>query len=150
LEFVSTSTFRESLKLLMKRDDSGYKSCCTDLCNELKNASFDDIYSRHFLVRESGDIRIIKLRIQNSYLNVSSAAGYRLIILCNRKIGHIAFLEIYPKKGKHSKSNLTKYEFKDIVNKYGAELKAGQLVAHDINNELKEPEKKKTPKSSNS
>jgi len=74
--FVSTSTFRESLKKLTKRSDSGYKSCHLDICNELKDVSFDDIFNRHFLVRESGDLRIIKLRIQNSDLNMSSAAGY--------------------------------------------------------------------------
>lgn len=141
MDFVSTSTFRKSIQLLTKRDASGYKSCCKDICNELENASFDDIFNKHFLVKESGDVRIIKLRIQNSDLKISSAAGYRLIIICNKKHNHIAFLEIYPKKGRHSKSDLTKYEFKDIMNTYATELRSGSFIKHNINNQLKVIEK---------
>jgi hypothetical protein len=144
LNFVSTSNFRESLYKLTKRADSGYKSCCKDLCDELKDASFDDIYNRHFLIKESGDLRVIKLRIQNSDQNLSSAAGYRLIIICNRKYDHIAFVDVYPKKGKYSKMDLTKVEYRNTVNNYGVELKSDQLVTHDINKELIVIEKKKS------
>lgn len=136
MDFVSTTNFRESLKKLTKREDSGYKSCCLDICNELKDTSFDDIFNRHFLIKQSGEIRLIKLRIQNSDQNFSSAAGYRLIIICNRKHDHVALLDIYPKKGKFSKMDLTKNEYKNIVNNYAMELKNGQLKKHDINNLL--------------
>ena len=136
MNFVSTSAFRESLNKLTKREESGYKSCITDICNELKAASFDDIFNRHFLIRQTGVIRVIKLRIQNSDQNLSSAAGYRLIIICNPKHDHVALLEIYPKKGKYSKTDLTKHEYKDIVNCYGNELKRNELITHDIQNSL--------------
>src|SRR6187549_1655557 len=122
--------------MLTKREDSGYKSCGTDICNELKAASFDDIFNRHFLIRQTGEIRVIKLRIQNSDQNLSSAAGYRLIIICNPKHDHVALLEIYPKKGKYSKTDLTKHEYKDIVNSYGNELKKNELIKHDIHDSL--------------
>ena len=144
MNFVSTSNFRESLNKLTKRADSGYKSCCEDLCNELKNVTFDDIFSRHFLIKESGDVRVIKLRIQNSDQNLSSAAGYRLIIICNRKHDHVALVEVYPKKGKYSKMDLTKVEYKNTVNNYGIELKSDQLVTHDINKKLAVIDKKKS------
>ena len=105
MQFVSTSTFRNSLSLLTKRIDSGYKSCCIDVCNELKDLGFEDIVKKNFLIREIGSLSVIKLRIQNSDLNYSSAAGYRLIIACNKKHDHVALLVLYPKKGKHSKSD---------------------------------------------
>ena len=136
MNFVSTSAFRESLNKLTKREDSGYKSSNTDICNELKAASFDDIFNRHFLIKQSGEIRLIKLRLQNSDQNLSSAAGYRLIIICNPKHDHVALLEIYPKKGKYSKTDLTKHEYKDIVNCYGDELRKNELITHDIQNSL--------------
>ena len=136
MNFVSTTTFRESLNKLTKREDSGYKSCNTDICHELKEATFEDIFNRHFLIKQSGQIRLIKLRIQNSDQNLSSAAGYRLIIICNPKHDHVALLEIYPKKGKYSKTDLTKHEYKDIVNCYGDELKRNVLITHDILNSL--------------
>jgi len=143
LKIVSTSTFRESLKKLTKRDDSGYKNCCLDLCNELKDQSFDTLFNRHFLIRESGDLRVIKLRIQNSEQSLSSAAGYRLIIVCNRKHDHVALLEVYPKKGKYSRIDLSKNEYKDILNTYGQEVKTDSLVLHDINENLKVTSTKK-------
>jgi len=136
LNFVSTTSFRESLNKLTKREDSGYKSCNKDICDELKEASFTDIFNRHFLIKQSGQIRLIKLRIQNSDQKLSSAAGYRLIIICNPKHNHVALLEIYPKKGKYSKPDLTKHEYKDIVNCYGDELKKNELITHDIKDSL--------------
>jgi hypothetical protein len=136
LDFVSTSSFRNSLTLLTKRPDSGYKSCPKDLCNALKDLSFEDIFNRNFLIREMGPLRVIKIRVQNSDLKYSSAAGYRAIIACNVKYDHVAFLEIYPKKGKYSKADLRKNEYKEIIDVYGKELKSGTLVKHDITKDL--------------
>jgi hypothetical protein len=144
LNFVSISTFRNSCSLITKRAENGYGSCKKDICNELKDLTFDNIASRHYLVKQIGHLRVIKLRIQNSDQNISSAAGYRLIIICNSKYDHIAFLEIYPKKGKYSKSDLTKTEYKNILNTYGNELKNGTLVPHNINKELEEIKKEKS------
>ncbi len=79
-----------------------------------------------------GNVRVIKLRIQNSQLNYSSSQGYRLIILCNKNHNHIVLLEIYPKKGRYSKSDLTKREYKDLIELYSQELKSGQLSIQEI------------------
>ncbi|NCT76142.1 MAG: hypothetical protein GXC78_16520 [Chitinophagaceae bacterium] len=146
MDFVSISNFRDSLAKLLRRADSGYKSCSQDLCNELKNASFDDIFNRHFLIKESGDLRVIKLRIQNSGQALSSAAGYRLIIVCNKKHNHVALLDVYPKRGKYSKMDLSKSEYKDILNAYGRELKSGRLATHDVGKNLEIIDKKSNGK----
>jgi hypothetical protein len=136
LTIVSSSSFRASFQILSKRIDSGYNSCSTDICNELSNLTFDDISNKNYLVRQMGDLKVIKLRIQNSALGLSSAAGYRLIVICNKKQDHVALLEIYPKKGKYSKSDLRKDEYKEILNTYGTELRAKTLIKHNIKKNL--------------
>jgi len=143
LKFVSTSAFRQSLQLLTKRRESGYSQCAKNVCAEFNNLSLDDIYSKNFLVREFGDIRLIKVRLQNSELNLSRADGYRLIIICNKQKDHVALLNIYPKRGKYSKSDLTKHEYKEIVRVYQSELKNNTLKEHDIYKELEIVEEKK-------
>jgi hypothetical protein len=127
LVLVSTSNFRSAIELLTKRTDSGYANCIEDILNEFRGHSFEDIYNRHFLVREMGNVQVIKLRIQNSELGYSSAAGYRLIVLCNTNKNHIALLTIYPKKGKHSRGDITKFEYKELANTYAKELKSEYL-----------------------
>ena len=128
MQFLTTSAFREKFHKLTKRDDSGYSSCHNDICDCFRRQLFDDIYVRHHLLRQNGDLRAIKIRIQNSLLKYSSAAGYRLIIVCNPQKDHVAFLYIYPKKGKYSQSDITPSEFKELLKNYGTELKAGTLV----------------------
>lgn len=124
--------------MLCKRKDTGYNSRSTDICDALKELSFDDIFNLHFLIREIGDLRVIKLRLKNSELNLSSADGYRLILVCNKKHDHVGLLKIYPKRGKHSKMDLSKSEYKELLKIYGAELKTGKLKSHDLQKELVE------------
>lgn len=92
----------------------------------------------NFLVREIGNLRIIKLRIQNSEQNLSKADGYRLIVLCNKKYDEVVLLKVYPKRGKHGKSDLSKSEYKQLLKLYGEEKKATALVPHNLENALEE------------
>ncbi len=140
MQFISISSFREAKIQLLKRKENGYSSCVKDICEALKGLDFESIYNLHFLVREIGDLRVIKVRLQNSEQNLSSAQGFRLIILCNKKHHHVALLKLYPKRGKYSKSDLTKHEYKELLTVYANELKANTIKLHDIKNELKEVE----------
>jgi hypothetical protein len=138
LQIVSTSTFRDSLKLICKRPENGYSSCCHDICDELINKSIDDVFVMNFLIREIGEIRIIKIRIQNSEQNLSKANGFRLIVLCNKKYDEVTLLKVYPKRGKYGQSDLQKSEYKFLLKSYAEEKKAKNLVVHNINNVLEE------------
>jgi hypothetical protein len=131
LEFVLTYDFLEQLQKLTKRSDSGYSSCLNDIRQNFKNQTFDDIYARHYLLRQTGELRLIKIRIPNSNLHYSSAAGYRLIIICNPLKKHVAFLYIYPKKGKYSESDITLSHIKALLKTYGRQLKDGSLARFD-------------------
>jgi hypothetical protein len=141
LIFLTTSTFRSEFNLLTKRSDSGYSNCKQDILDAFDKQSFDDISARHNLLRVLGNIKVIKIRIPNSNSRQSAAAGYRLIILCNKnKDGisdkdHVAFLSIYPKRGKHGKIDLTPSEFKLLLKNYQKELEEKKLRAFEVDNQ---------------
>lgn len=136
MDIVSISTFRNSLLALCKRTEYGYGSCPIDICNELSGKSYDDVSAMSFLVREIGNVKIIKLRLQNSRQNLSKADGFRLIILCNAKYNEVALLTIYPKRGKYAKMDLGLEEYKQLLKEYGEEKKNNSLVEHNIKEAL--------------
>ena len=135
--FHSISTFRTSLENLCRKEKNGYQSCKKDVCDLLKGLTFDDIWELNYRVKDLDNIRIIKIRIQNSFQNLSSADGFRLIVCCNRKYQTVAFLNIYPKRGKLSQFDQSKEEFKRQLKTYLSAFQDKQLIDHDINNELK-------------
>lgn len=136
VSFHSISTFRDSLENLCRKEKNGYHSCKKDICDLLKNFSFDDIWELNYRVKDLDNIRIIKIRVQNSFQNLSSADGYRLIVCCNKKYQTVAFLNIYPKRGKFGQLDQSKEDFKRQLKTYLSAQQTKHLVDHDINNEL--------------
>lgn len=134
--FYSISTFRNSLESLYRKEKDGYRSCKKDICSLLKELSFNDIWEMNFRVRDLDNIRVIKIRVQNSFQNLSSADGFRLIICCNRKYQTVTFLNIYPKRGKLSQLDQSKEEFKRQLKTYLIAFQYKELVEHDINKDL--------------
>lgn len=135
--FYSILTFRNSINQLCRKERNGYHLCKSDICNLFKNLSFQDIWAKNYLIRDLDNIRIIKIRIPNSFQNLSSADGFRLIICCNIKYKTVNFLNIYPKRGKLSQMDQSSFEYKRQLREYSESLKLGKLIQHDISNELK-------------
>lgn len=134
--FYSISTFRSSLEHLCRKEKDGYHLCKTDICNLFKNLTFENIWAKNYLIRDLNDIRIIKIRLPNSFLNLSSADGFRVIICCNKKYMTVNFLNIYPKRGKLAQMDQTSFEYKRQLREYAESFKTGQLIEHDITNDL--------------
>lgn len=134
--FFSISTFRNSLEKLCRKERDGYHLCKSDICNLFKDLTFQDIWAINYLIRDLNDIRIIKLRIPNSFQNLSSADGFRLIICCSRKYKTVNLLNIYPKRGKLAQMDQTPFEYKRQLKEYAELLKSSSLVEHDIVKEL--------------
>ena len=136
--FHSIYIFRESLNNLCKKEKYGYHSCKQDICDLLKDDSFEEIWNMNYKMRDLENIRIVKLRIQNSLQNLSKSDGFRVIICCNKKYQTINFLNIYPKRGKCAQLDQPREEFKRQLRVYLEEFKLKKLVTHDINNNLNE------------
>lgn len=136
VSFHSISTFRDSVENLYRKEKDGYHSCKKDICNLLKELSFDDIWEMNFRVKDLDNIRVTKIRVQNSFQNLSSADGFRLIVCCNKKHQAVAFLNIYPKRGKLGQLDQSKEEFKRQLKIYLSALQNKQLILHNIDKEL--------------
>jgi hypothetical protein len=134
--FYSISTFRTSIEQLCRKERDGYHLCKSDICNLLKDLTFQDIWAKNYLIRDLNEIRVIKLRIPNSFQNLSSADGFRLIICCNRKYKSINFLNVYPKRGKLAQMDQSPFEYKRQLKEYAESLKSNILIEHDILKEL--------------
>lgn len=80
--------------------------------------------------------------MQNSFQNFSSADGFRVIVCCYKKYHTIAFLNIYPKRGKLGQLDQSKEEFKRQLKTYISTQQTNQLVDHDIKNKLEVISKK--------
>ncbi len=139
--FRSISTFRSSLEKICRKERDGYSSCKEDICKLFKDLSFDDIWEMNFRIRDLDNIRVIKIRVQNSTQNLSSADGFRLIVCCNKKEETVAFLNVYPKRGKFGQLDQSKEEFKRQLKTYLSALQNKELVEHDINKGLEIIEK---------
>lgn len=135
--FHSILTFRNSLESLCRKEKNGYHSCKKDICDLLKNLSFDEIWEMNFRIRDMNSIRVIKIRVQNSFQNLSSSDGFRLIVCCNNKYKTVAFLNIYAKRGKLGMLNQSKEESVRQLKIYLSDLKDDILIKHDIFKELK-------------
>lgn len=131
--FNSISTFRDSLEKLCNKKRDGYTTCQKDICELLGPRTFDEIWEMNTRLKDNGDIRILKIRVQNSGQSLSSSDGFRLIVMCNRKHKTITFLNVYPKKGKHGMLDQGREETKRQVIKCKEEAK----IRHDIQNHLK-------------
>lgn len=136
MTFLSMATFRSSLLSLCRRPRDGYHSCKTDICHYFKELSFDDIWCKPYLIHDSADIRIIKIRLPISCQNLSSANGFRLIICCNRKYQSVIFLNLYPKRGKLGMLDQSPTEYKRQLKEYATSFKADSMVVHDISKDL--------------
>jgi len=136
LSFCSISTFRESLQQLCKKEKAGYQGCKNDICSFFKDHPFDEIWEMKTLLKDMNNLRLIKLRLKNSSQNLSAADGYRLVICCNRKYQTIAFLNIFPKRGKLGRLDQTTEEYKNQLETYLSALKTHDLIFHDIRKEL--------------
>ncbi len=134
--FYSIFIFRDSIGNLCKKEKDGYHSCRNDICDLLKSRSFDEIWAMNTLLREMPGIRLIKLRVKNSFQNISSADGFRLIICCNRKYQTVTFLNVYAKRGKLAMMDQSKEEYKRQLKIYLEDLKNSNLQKHDIQNLL--------------
>ena len=134
--FYSIPTFNASVEQLCRKERNGYHLCKADICALFKNFTFQDIWAKKYLIRDLNDIRIIKIRIPNSFQNLSSSDGFRLIICCNNKLKTVNFLNIYPKRGKLAQMDQSPFEYKRQLREYAELLKLGKLIEHDIFKEL--------------
>lgn len=140
--FISTSLFRHNLERLVKN----YPSCKKDICNELKPLSLDEIHAKNYRLKDSGNIRIIKIRIGNSQGNgKGKSSGFRVIVIANLRKRHVGLLTIFAKTGKDGLNNIENHELSEAIKEYSRDVREASFKIHNILSELEiiEQEKEK-------
>lgn len=130
--FYSISTFREQLDDLTKKEKDGYISVRKDICEELENKTIDELRITPSLIKALPDIKIIKARIQNSFLGYSKSNGYRLIYLARLDRLEVILLYVFPKRGKKGVVNIKDTTLHTLLETYINEAKTESLLEFEI------------------
>lgn len=136
IRFYSIQSFQESLDIYCKRDDFGYKNCKEDICNFFINKNIETIFNHPILIAPSNNCRLIKSRFKNSNYNKGASGGFRLYYYVEIHSKSVYFIGFYPKTGKYGREDLTDTEIKILITKFAKEKKEGNLLEHDITDNL--------------
>lgn len=138
VNFASVTTFRTRLSALLKVKRGVYAAVPDEICIAFKNATIEQIRQNRDMVLLSNDAVVIKLRLPDKKQHLSKADGYRLIYLVLKEKSVVILLDVYPKRGPSQQLDIDDDEIARLVEEFYVELDSGVLVAHDINDRLKE------------
>lgn len=138
VNFASVTTFRTRLSALLKVKRGVYAAVPDEICIAFKNATIEQIRQNRDMVLLNNDAAVIKLRLPDKKQHLSKADGYRLIYLVLKEKSVVILLDVYPKRGPSQQLDIDDNEIARLVEEFYVELDSGVLVAHDINDRLKE------------
>ena len=138
IRFVSISAFRTALDALLKVKREVYAGVSGEICKAFQNVSIEQIRANRDMILIDNESITIKLRLPDKKQRLSKADGYRLVYVVMKKVPVVGLLTIYPKRGPMQKLDLEVDELQALTDAFSAELKARQIVMHDINDNLKD------------
>lgn len=138
VNFASVTTFRTRLSALLKVKRGVYAAVPDEICIAFKNATIEQIRQNRDMVLLNNDAVVIKLRLPDKKQHLSKADGYRLIYLVLKEKSVVILLDVYPKRGPSQQLDIDDNEIARLVEEFYVELDSEVLVAHDINDRLKE------------
>jgi hypothetical protein len=127
LKFQSTSVYQESLRKL----SNNYNTIMSDITGEFSALSFEDIFAKKYVLKDSGIAKILKVRIANSEQNKGKSSGFRIFLIADSRTFEVTFLNIFAKTGADGKDNIDKEELKECLSIYKSEKKSNTLVELD-------------------
>lgn len=138
IRFVSITSFRSALSALLKVKHAVYSGVPDEICKAFQGVPIEQIRVNRDMILMDSDSITIKLRLPDKRQRLSKADGYRLIYMVMKNSPVVAFLTVYPKRGPMQKLDIEDAELRGLINEFISELRARQVVVHDINNGLKE------------
>ena len=79
MNFYTISSFREVVADLMKKPREGYSSVLEDICTALISMPDNIIRDINERIIQTAEMRVIKLRVQNSGQKLAKSNGFRLV-----------------------------------------------------------------------
>ena len=133
---LSTETFRDSLHQLCRKPKHKYGSCPSDICDELKDKTVEDLAETNVRLNDNGVRCVLKMRVANAGRGIGQSSGYRVIAVGDREKQEVVFLYVYPKTGALGVSDITDKHLGELLTAYFAERDNGLLVRLDLENKL--------------
>lgn len=99
----------------------------------LENNDFEKVWVQNYPLAEHANIRINKVRLENSSQNTGKSGGFRLLIICDKKDRSVGLLFVFPKTGPHGKNNIDLNFQKSLVKNYKAAKDAHELLDFQVN-----------------
>lgn len=136
ISFHSISSFRKSLRNLTSRPKDGFASLISDICNEFKDKTIEDIRNAQTICFREEKYHVTKIRIAVSSNNTGKSNGVRLYFIVLEEKDQVYFLDVYPKKGAQSMLNISNNILKGYFNDIANEIRSGLIAIHNIENNL--------------
>jgi len=138
MNFYTSTTFRESLAGLTKKNKDGYTTVVRDICDALTAMQDNILRDTNDRVFQFPEYRIVKLRVANSGLRLSKSNGFRLIYWVSLLHDSVVLMRVYPKRGPQAAVDLVNAEYTRLQVEVFNESKANMLHQVDITNGLAE------------
>ncbi|MGB0931757.1 MAG: hypothetical protein ACPGVB_13330 [Chitinophagales bacterium] len=141
--YKAIETFLESLEKLERKGKKNYLKIRKDISDKFSEIEdVVDLLKSDIIVHLDNRI-VLKTRVPNTTMREGSSGGYRVINIIDAEEQEVIFLEVYPKKGKLAKSDLSKKEKIALLKEYLEQALENTLKEVDINKELKVIEEEK-------
>lgn len=136
--FYTSTTFRESLASLMKKNKDGYTTVVKDICDALGEMEDNILRDTNDRVFQFPEYRVVKLRVANSGRKLSKSNGFRLIYWVSLLHDNVVLMRVYPKCGPQAAIDLVNAEYTRLQMEVFNESKANMLHQVDVANGLAE------------
>lgn len=136
--FYTSTTFRESLASLMKKNKDGYATVVKDICDALGEMEDNILRDTNDRVFQFPEYRVVKLRVANSGRKLSKSNGFRLIYWVSQLHDNVVLMRVYPKRGPQAAVDLVNAEYTRLQMEVFNESKANMLHQVDVANGLAE------------
>ena len=138
MNYLTTSTFRQTVARLTKKTKDGYSTVVSDICKALQDMPDNIARDTNDRIKMYDEYRVVKLRIPNSGLRLSKANGFRLIYWVSMKRDNMVLLRVYPKRGPQGIVDIADAEYDRLLEEMIVESKCHSLHQVDIANSLAE------------
>ena len=136
MNFYTISSFREVVADLMKKTREGYSSVVEDICTALISMPDNILRDINERIIQTAEMRVIKLRVQNSGQKLAKANGFRLVYMVSNTSDSVVLLTIFPKRGSKGIDNIPNAEYIRLLKGLSVENREGKLHQVDITNNL--------------
>jgi mRNA-degrading endonuclease RelE of RelBE toxin-antitoxin system len=120
----------------MKKPREGYSSVLEDICTALISMPDNIIRDINERIIQTAEMRVIKLRVQNSGQKLAKSNGFRLVYMVSNTSDSVVLLTIFPKRGSKGIDNIPNAEYIRLLKELSVENREGKLHQVDITNNL--------------